>query len=55
MEKHKSHENKRPVSINYADINKILVSNIVDFGDQDFKYLIGYKDSIKNSTLCIFP
>ena len=42
--KHKSHQNKSPISIYDADINKMLVYNKIVFGDQDFKYFIGYKD-----------
>ena len=34
------------------DTNKIVVSNKVISGKQDFKYPIGYKDEIK--PLCIF-
>ena len=32
-----------PISIDYIDINKIVVSNKVSFGKKDFKYFIGYK------------
>ena len=31
--------------MNNIDINKIVVSNKIPFGKQDFKYLIGYKDA----------
>ena len=53
-EKWKFHQDKRPVSINDIDINKIVVFNKLPFGKHDFKYLIGYKDSEKNKSLCIF-
>ena len=33
--------------INKIDINKIVVSNKVTVGKQDFKYFIGYKDAKK--------
>ena len=33
--------------INDIDINKIVVSNKLPIGKQDFKYFIGYKDSEK--------
>ena len=36
-----------PISINDIDINKIVVSNKVPFGKEDFKYFIGYKDAKK--------
>ena len=45
---------KSPISINNIDINKIVVSNKLPFGKQDFKYFIGYKDAEKNIALCIF-
>ena len=48
IEEYKYHQNKSPISINNIDINKIVVSNKLHFGKQDFKYFIGYKDSEKN-------
>ena len=33
--------------IDNIDLNKIVVSNKVSFGKQDFKYFIGYKDAKK--------
>ena len=42
------------ISIKDVDINKIVVSNKLPFGKQDFKYIIGYKDSEKIRPLCIF-
>ena len=54
IEKYKFHQNKIPISINDIDINKIVVSNKLSFGKQDFKYFIGFKDSEKNRPLCIF-
>ena len=36
------------------DINKIVVSNKLPFGKQDFMYFIGYKDDKKARLLCIF-
>ena len=38
---------KSPISINDIDINKIVVSNILPSGEQDFKYFIRYKDAKK--------
>ena len=40
--------------INNLYINKIVVSNKLLFGKEDFKYFIGYKDSEKIRPLCIF-
>ena len=40
--------------INEIDINKLVVSNKFPIGKQDFKYFIGYKDSKKVRSLCIF-
>ena len=48
IRKYKIHQNKRPISINYIDINKIVVSNKLPFSKQDFIYFIGYKDHKKN-------
>ena len=45
IKKYQFHQNKNPISINDIDINKIVVSNKLPFGKQDFKYFIGYKDS----------
>ena len=49
IEEYEFHEHKSPISINNIDINKIVVSNKLHFGKQDFKYFIGYKD-VKNVT-----
>ena len=40
-EKHKFHQNKTPFLINNVDINKIVLSNKVLFGEIGFKYFIG--------------
>ena len=37
-------ETEEYILINDVDINKIVVSNKLPFGKQDFKYFIGYKD-----------
>ena len=44
-EEYKFHQNKSPISINDLYTNRIVVSNKLKFGKQDFKYIIGYKDS----------
>ena len=54
IEEYKFHQNKSPIAINDIDINKTVVSIKVPFGKQDFKYLLGYKDSEKIKPLCIF-
>ena len=53
IEKQKSHQHKRPISIKNIDINKIVVSNKVSFGKKSFKHFIGYKDT-EIRFLCIF-
>ena len=53
VKKHKFHQYKGPISINDADISKIVVSNRVRFGKKGFKYFIGYEDSKKVRTLCV--
>ena len=40
--------------INEIGINKIVVPNKSPFGEQDFKYFIGYKGNKKIKPLCIF-
>ena len=54
IEKYKFHQHKSPILINNIDINKIVVSNKVPFGKQDFKIFIGYKDALKIRPLCLF-
>ena len=39
--------------INYADIDKIVVSNKLPFSKQDFKCFLCYKDAEKIRPLCI--
>ena len=53
IKEYKFHQIESPLSINDIDINKIVVSNKVLFGKEDFKYFIGYKDP-KIRPLCIF-
>ena len=40
--------------INSIDVNKVVVSNKLSSGIQDFKYFIGYKDNKKIKPLCLF-
>ena len=49
----KNHQDKKPISINSIDINKIRVSNKVFFGKKGFKYLLVRK-MLKIRPLCIF-
>ena len=53
IKEYKFHQNKIPISTNDVEINKIVVSNMLTFGKQDFKYFIGYKHSEKIKPLCI--
>ena len=43
IKKQKFHQNKRPISIQNTDINKIVVSNKISFVKKGFRYFIGYK------------
>ena len=54
IEEKKFHQHKSLISINYADVNKIVVSNSLPFGEKDFEYFIGYKDAKKNRPFHIF-
>ena len=47
IEEYKFHQNKSPISINDIHINKMIISNKLPCGKQDFKYFIGYKDCEK--------
>ena len=47
IEKQVFHQHKRPISI--IDINKIVVSNKVSFGEKGFNNFIGYRDAKKIS------
>ena len=47
IQKQKFDQRKAPISIKNIDINKIVVSNKVSFGEKAFKYFIGYKDGKK--------
>ena len=47
IQNQKFHQHKGPILINNIDINKILVSNKVSFGEKGLKYFIGYKDAKK--------
>ena len=50
---YKFHQYKSPISINFIDISKKVLSNKFPFGKQDVKYLFGYKDN-KDRPLYIF-
>ena len=39
-EEHEFHQHKNFISISNVDINKIVVSNKLSFGQQDLKYFI---------------
>ena len=54
IEEFEFHQYKSPISINDLDINKIIVSNKFPFGNQDFRYFIGYKYNKKIRSICIF-
>ena len=53
IKEYKFHQNKIPISTNDVEINKIVVSNMLTFGKQDFKHFIGYKHSEKIKPLFI--
>ena len=52
--KQKFHQQERPVSIKYIDINKIVAYNKTSLAKKRFKYFIGYSNA-KIRHLCIFP
>ena len=42
IDKYKFHHNKTPIFLKDVDIEKVLVSNKVYFGEKNYKYFIGY-------------
>ena len=42
IEENEFYQYKSPIWVNDIDINKIVVSDKLSFGKQDFKHLIGY-------------
>ena len=54
IEENEFHQNKTPILIKDIYINKIVVSNKLPFGKEDFKYFIGYKDEKPIRHLCLF-
>ena len=54
IEEFRFHQHKSLISVNEIGIIKRVVSNKFPFGKQDFKYFIGYKNSLKNGPFCIF-
>ena len=45
VEKHKFPQYEKPILIDSIYINKIVVSNKISFGKNDFIYFLGYKDA----------
>ena len=54
VKKNKFHQNKSPILMNDIDINRIVVSNTLHLGKQDFRYFIGYKNDKRIRLLCEF-
>ena len=42
MKKNKFYRHKIPVPLRDVDIEKVLVSNKIPFGEKNYKYFIGY-------------
>ena len=42
IEMEKNYRNKTPIFLKDVDIEKVLVSNKISFGEKNYKYLIGY-------------
>ena len=54
IEEYEFHKCKSLILIKNIDIIEIVVSNKFPFGNEDFKYFIGYKYNKKFRPLCIF-
>ena len=42
IEKNRFYRNKTPIFFKDVDIEKVLVSNKISFGDKNYKYFVGY-------------
>ena len=42
IEQNRFYHHKRPVPLRHVDIDKVLVSNRISFGEKNYKYFIGY-------------
>ena len=49
------HKTKQPIDLSLVDINKIVISDKLKYGDDGFKYFIGYKedDIVKPSDIIL--
>ena len=45
IEKHKFHYSKIQIWIHDVDIDKMLISNRVSFGEKNSRYFAGYEDN----------
>ena len=53
IEKNKSYRNKTPIFLKDVDIEKVLVSNKICFGEKSCKYFIGYLYNDNKVKSCI--
>ena len=49
IEKNKFYHHKTPVPLRDVDIEKVLVSNKISFGEENYKYFIGYLYNVNKS------
>ena len=42
IEKNTFHHNKTPILLKHVNIEQVLVSSKISFGEKDYKYLIGH-------------
>ena len=42
IEKNKFYRNKTPIFLKDVDIEKVLISNKISFGEKNYEYFIGY-------------
>ena len=54
IEKQKFQQHESSILTNNIDINKLVVSNRVSFGEKGFKHFIDYKYAKKKGPLCMF-
>ena len=53
VNKKEFHKSKQPIDLNLVNVDQVLISDKFKHSDDDFKYLIGYKENNIIRSLCI--
>ena len=54
-DKKEFHSSKQAIALNLVDTNKIVISDIFKYSNDDFKCFIGYKNNIIKPLCIILP